>query len=633
MALPNMAMIPSGYKPTKLYSVLPTPTYGSEEVLNGNFATDSDWIKGAGWTISGGVCVGTSVAISVAVYQTPLIIGKKYRITVDLVSVISGGIKERIGTSSNPIERTTAGTYSFERVADSTVLGVIAGSNGFTGTIDNVSVKEVLVGDADFDVLRATPATRVNQQGLIETPEFILSGELVTNGDFSDGGTDWILGSGWTIEENKATQDNSTPNTGDIIQTNVSVVGKQYKITFDLDVTSGTVSALIGGHNLFNTSGTKTFFKTANATNFAFRNYANFIGSIDNVSIVEVERENIPRLDYTDGGCPVLLTEPQSTNLVKDSEDFTQGSWIHNSNLGITPNTTISPDGTQNADSLVYSGSGNRLGVDIAMTINTKYALSIYYKNNGGNNQIPFSGSNTTGATTVTITDEWARYTVIFTATATATSNLRFMSGMANANLFAWGAQIEELDYATSYMPTYGEIASRAGETVSNAGDANTFNSEGVLFAEISTNTDGTDKAISISDGTTDNRIWIAYSTVNKRIFALGYTGNVIQFNFNKIVSDESAFAKVAVKYKDNDFSLWIDGVREGVDTGGTVPTNLSSLQFDLGNGNGNFYGKTKQVQVFNTALSDFELKLLTSQDTNYNSYEAMRLALNYNIQ
>jgi len=153
---------------------------------------------------------------------------------------------------------------------------------------------------------------------------------------------------------------------------------------------------------------------------------------------------------------------------VPDSENFNAGSYYHNSSMAITSNAAISPDGTQNADSLVNLGSGNRMGKNIAMTSGNKYALSIYYKNNGGNNQIPFAGSNTTGATTVTITDEWARYTIILTATATMTSNLRFMSGMANANLFAWGAQIEELSYATSYIPTFGSTVTRNKDIVDN---------------------------------------------------------------------------------------------------------------------------------------------------------------------
>ena len=50
----SLAMIPSAYKDGKLYSIRPIPEYGSEEVTNGDFATDTAWTKEAGWTISGG---------------------------------------------------------------------------------------------------------------------------------------------------------------------------------------------------------------------------------------------------------------------------------------------------------------------------------------------------------------------------------------------------------------------------------------------------------------------------------------------------------------------------------------------------------------------------------------------------
>ena len=55
----SLIQIPSGYKNGKLYSVKPTPTYGSELVTNGGFDTDSDWTKGTGWTIGvGGKQIG-----------------------------------------------------------------------------------------------------------------------------------------------------------------------------------------------------------------------------------------------------------------------------------------------------------------------------------------------------------------------------------------------------------------------------------------------------------------------------------------------------------------------------------------------------------------------------------------------
>ena len=212
------------------------------------------------------------------------------------------------------------------------------------------------------------------------------------------------------------------------------------------------------------------------------------------------------------------------------------------------------------------------------------------------------------------------------------------MQSLVNANLFAWGAQIEELDYATSYMPTYGEIASRASETVSNAGDANTYNStEGVLFVEIAALSNSLNwRQMSISDGTGVNRIMIAYHFASNRIAAQYRVGNVPVSDITYNVSDETDFNKIAFRYSQDNFSLWINGIKVGEDLSGDVATANTFDRVNFTGGNivsSPFYGKTSQVQVFNTALSDYELKLLTSQDTNYNSYEAMRLALNYNIQ
>ena len=46
---------------------------------------------------------------------------------------------------------------------------------------------------------------------------------------------------------------------------------------------------------------------------------------------------------------------------------------------------------------------------------------------------------------------------------------------------------------------------------------------------------------------------------------------------------------------------------------GGLLPTGLNNLNFDDGNGGADFYGKTKQIQYYDSALTDSELETLTS--------------------
>ena len=69
--------------------------------------------------------------------------------------------------------------------------------------------------ETDFQFSRASAATRVNHQGLIENvgyfgPELVQNGdfselgsELITNGDFATN-TDWVLGTGWSINNGYA---------------------------------------------------------------------------------------------------------------------------------------------------------------------------------------------------------------------------------------------------------------------------------------------------------------------------------------------------------------------------------------------------------------------------------------------
>ena len=58
--------------------------------------------------------------------------------------------------------------------------------------------------------------------------------------DFSNGSTDWILDSGWSVSDNKALCDGT--NLAYITQTAVLTTGKSYKVQFDIvDYTSGSV--------------------------------------------------------------------------------------------------------------------------------------------------------------------------------------------------------------------------------------------------------------------------------------------------------------------------------------------------------------------------------------------------------
>ena len=173
-----------------------------------------------------------------------------------------------------------------------------------------------------FDVTRATGGTRVNKAGLIETPTEIGS-ELITNGDFSNGSTDWTLGSGWTIANGKLIANNVV---GYALQVGVfeSGVSKTYRINLSIsDYVSGYFTILTSGgtsqSQQFNANGNYTIDFNSNSpsgTTLHFTYFGSFTGSIDNVSVKEINQKNLARIDYSDDAKGALLTEPQSTNLI-----------------------------------------------------------------------------------------------------------------------------------------------------------------------------------------------------------------------------------------------------------------------------------------------------------------------------
>jgi hypothetical protein len=81
------------------------------------------------------------------------------------------------------------------------------------------------------------------------------------------------------------------------------------------------------------------------------------------------------------------------------------------------------------------------------------------------------------------------------------------------------------------------------------------------------------------------------------------------------IVSDITNFHKVAFKFAENDYALWINGVEVATSLVGgvNIPNTFDRLDFKNASGSSPFYGKVKSVQVYTTALSDAELISLTT--------------------
>ncbi len=488
-------------------------------------------------------------------------------------------------------------------------------------------------GNGDFTFARSSSATRVDSAGLVEVAQVVSTTEEVTNGDFSGvaNGTDVVTLSGWGTygsvtsrniesEQLKLVSPSGTTNVGVVLSVSTTS-GSLYRFTYSASGDLGVNGIYIDGVGAYNSSTEQniTFTAPSSTTYIYFRSGENNGGTayFDNISVKEVFENDVPRLDYSGGATfASLLLEGQSTNLINYSES------LSNTNRSGTfvDNSAISPDGTQNATKITATSTDPFFYQSVTLNAAT-YTASLWVKGIGNSigKEFRFAISNQTHISNkYIIPSEWTRFE--FTASVSAGSVTTGVEipdpAVSGDEVLAWGWQLEESSFATSYIPSNsGSQTTRSADVCNNAGTSATFNStEGVLFAEIAALTDvgdGTTR-LSISDGTQDNNVTIGYSATNtlRTIIRSGASNQALMTSSQTITN----YLKVGVKYKANDFALWVNGVEVATDTSGLAPVGLSELSFDRGDAALPFYGKVKQLIVFDEALSDEELSDLTGQ-------------------
>lgn len=335
---------------------------------------------------------------------------------------------------------------------------------------------------------------------------------------------------------------------------------------------------------------------------------------VNKQGLIETVGSGIPRIDFSDDANGALLLEPTATNLIAYSEDFSDSSWSQAGDT-VVLGGFLSPDGTNNAYKV--SGTISALTSNYNTLDSLTHSRTIYAKTVSGSGLLHLCSHNSNADSLFTITEEWQRFEVNG-YNATGSNNfygVDFRGSSTLTEVLIWGASAEANSYATSYIKTSGTAQTRVADTASGAGNSTVINStEGVLYAEMSALSDDlTFRRISLSDSTSSNRLSLIYwNETNKVVFELN-SGGVQQVFLQFTLPSEVDFNKIAVKYKDNDFALWVNGVEVGTDIIGSSAIGLSTLNFDSGVSSQPFYGKTKSVQVYNTALSDAELISLTT--------------------
>ena len=371
-------------------------------------------------------------------------------------------------------------------------------------------------------------------------------------------------------------------------------------------------------------------------------------GLIESVAIGEA-RLDYPLTNGLVGDCPALLLEPSRGNFGRYSEQLFNWQKVRATSAD---NQTISPDGSQTAgEAIVTTATGSHaiyINQFSSVTSGDDYVVSLFVKKSTTKHVRLEDGYSNYGVIFNFDTEEittkgnasfsdigvekypngWYRLSVHFLGSSANHSQpalyiLRDSDAASSYTgtdeaVFLWGLQVEAGTYHTSYIKNASTgTTTRSADACNGSGTSADINSEeGVLFAELATldKDDTSSRRISISDSTANNVIRLTFDVASNRLYAVVYKLGTIWATFTTLSNSED-FNKIALKYKPSDFDFYVNGVKVQQQSSGATfdAGTMSEVAFDNGGGGNLFFGKIKQLIVFNEALSDSELATLTS--------------------
>lgn len=527
-------------------------------------------------------------------------------------------------------------------------------------------------GSGDLSVTRATTATRVNSDGLIEQVPYNL---FNYSQEFNN--VAWNNTSGVTITANSAIAPNGTLTAERFVGTGGAWYFAQQKTltagithTISVYVKSNTGSnqtfrlfgstLLISG-NLTATSEWQRFEFSFTSTTSPDHGIARD-SSNNNVDLLvwgaqlvsgtsakeyfpTTDRLDVPRLDYTNSSCPSILVEPQRTNLALRSQELDSALVWFPVAATVSANNTTAPDGTVSADKLIATSatsthiilqqpSGSVNGTTSTVSIFAKAAgLSrIQLVNNAGGLGVANYNLSTGTATLVngvsaSIQDYgngWYRCIMTYTPTNTGNFNIqvRLADNSGNTTFLGngvdgvslWGAQVELGSNATSYVPTVASSVTRNADVISKTGISSLIGqTEGTIFCEINNTLRTYQEGYLIRlFADANNEVWIRKEG-GTNTYSARFRANSVNVYTKLDINVLNGNNKIAFAYKSGDLAIYLNGVQIGTSTStGAFSATVGDL--NLGYTSTAFFNdRIKSAMLFKTRLSNTELAQLTT--------------------
>ena len=361
---------------------------------------------------------------------------------------------------------------------------------------------------------------------------------------------------------------------------------------------------------------------------------------VNSAGLIESVASGIPRLDYFASGgvvgCPALLVEPAATNLVLQSEAFNTTWALVTGGTGslpsVTANAVISPDGTQNAETILLNrGAGNTitdqstLQQSITLATSGTYIFSVYAKATASGDvgkQIFLRAGGAGSLIAYTLTANWVRLTRTETGLASGSNvfqigNRGTVTADNSVSVDLWGAQLETGSIATSYIPTTTAPVTRNADVISVSGavSGSIGQTEGTIYAEF-TNT--------LVASYVEGYMYRVFADANNEIWARKEGGtNTYSFRW-RANSQNTTFLNVAVPngvnkiafgYKSGDTALFLNGSQVATTNTDVRAFSVNPTTIALGStSSGQFFNdRIRAAALYTTRLTNAQLAALTT--------------------
>ena len=361
----------------------------------------------------------------------------------------------------------------------------------------------------------------------------------------------------------------------------------------------------------------------------------------DSAGMMQTAATNAPRWDYDPSTLQLkgLLLEEARTNSTLQSGNLGIAPWtpaaITVALPVVTSNQVVAPDGTMSGARIVYPeviGAGTVSYVRQPITpAAAVYAFSMYLRGAIGGEQLYImcvDGGQQYNRQAVTLTTSWQRYVMVTNTLLNTSINFGVGVDLRDAGqttkpaqtIYAWGVQLEQGTFPTSYIPTTGSAVTRSADACSvQSADMSPWFAPpgGTWFAEFTQNvvrtiSNTSPRVIGIRNATAITPLWVTGAT---NVLAT-YDGSQAQVG-NSIIA--GAISRSASNWAPSNGRVCLNGGAIGAAgtmvTGfGTLATaGISILGGNPGTVNETMNGYARRVVYWSRVLTDAEMQSITA--------------------